>query len=63
MTVDDLRRTLEDIPGHYRIWITVIGDEIPAGLVTQDRNTIRVCAVGVDRVKNESILYDEAPAP
>lgn len=63
MTVDDLRRTLEDIPGHYRIWITVIDDETPAGLVTQDRNTIRVCAVGVDRLENESILYDEAPPP
>jgi hypothetical protein len=60
MTVDDLRRALEGVPGHYRIWISYIGDEVVAGLVTQERTNIRICDKDVDRVKNESVLYEEA---
>ena len=62
MTVDDLRRTLDGVPGHYRIWITVAGDEIPARFITQDRNTIRLCSPHVERIKSETVIYDEEPA-
>ena len=63
MTVDDLRRTLEDIPGHYRVWISYIGDEVVAGLVTQERTNIRICDKDVDRVETEHVLYDDDLRP
>ena len=63
MTVDDLRRTLEDIPGYYRVWISYIGDEVVAGLVTQERTNIRICDKDVDRVETEHVLYDDDLRP
>ena len=57
LDVEGLRAALDGIPGHYTIWLTLPDDELRIRCVTQDRNTIRLCADASAVPENEHILY------
>lgn len=58
LTVKELREALKDIPGHYKIWITLPDDELPVGRVTQDRAFIRICAPYTEISHLENTLWE-----
>ena len=64
MTVKDLRETLNGIPDHYKIWMTLPDDELPIVLVTHDKAFIRLCAHDTEIPASEFVLfYDQSVIP
>ena len=58
LTVRELKETLKDVPGDYKIWITLADDEIPVGRVTQSIAFIRICAPDAELSRLENTLWE-----
>jgi hypothetical protein len=61
MTVDDLRRALNDVPRTARVWITFPDDEAEAMVLTYSkagRGILRLCKNADDVGLGEHILED-----
>ena len=61
ITVAELRTILTDIPGHYKVWITLPDDEHAIACITQDKATIHLCASEDGVPVNERLLYSCQP--
>lgn len=58
MTVDDLRRTLEHVPGFWRVFITMPDDEVEPLCITGDKthHILRLCKNTEDAGSTERVL-------
>lgn len=62
LTVKELLEALENVPGHYKIWLTVPNDELPVACVTQDKASIHLCTDSDEIPKSEHVLYIDTEA-
>ena len=62
ITVKELLETLKDIPGHYKVWLTLPNDELPVACVTQDRASIHICTTAADTPVSERTIYIDTEA-
>lgn len=63
MTVDDLRKALEGIPGSRKVLIAVEHDEFYATCLTDSASYLRICRTSTEVSGPETILYVDPKAP
>lgn len=57
LTVDDLRKTLANIPGDREVLICLEDDEFGATCITVSRNCLRICKTDADVTTAETVLH------
>lgn len=61
MTVDDLRKALEGIPGNRKVLVAVEDDEFYATCVTDSASCLRICKTSTEVSGPETVLYVDLP--